>query len=116
MALINCTTKGCLQTSEAKLDEATDEVICDNCGNPIEGLSVIMKRSLKQQRQVIRHKKTQPFQQNCTVCQSHQSLYVKGSEAFCEACNTQIHVTPSFLQGLKLHIERQGKFKNDGVE
>lgn len=116
MTLLNCTTKGCLQSSEAKLDRDTGEVICENCGNPIQGLSDMMKRSLDSMGQVLRKKKIQPFQQYCQSCKNNQGLTVKGNNAHCATCDTQVQVTPAFLQGLKLHLERQSKYVADGLE
>lgn len=116
MVLINCTTKGCLKQTEAKLNRETDEVICDECGNVVEGLSPMMKRSLGSMGQVLRKKKVKPFQQYCSACKTTRTLHVKGNTALCDECNTQVHVTPAFLQGLKLHLERQAKYEDDGIE
>ena len=116
MVLINCTTKGCLKQSEAKLDRDTNEVICDECGNSVVGISLIMKRSLNSIGQVVRHKKAKPFQQRCTACNTNRSLCVKEDRAYCEVCNTQIHITPAFLQGLKIHLRSKEKDKEVGIE
>lgn len=114
MVLINCTTKGCLQQTEAKLNRDTQEVVCEQCGSPIT-VTEQMKRTLASVGQVLRSKIT-PFQQHCSGCKTMKSLYVKGNTAYCERCHTQITVTPAFLQGLKLHLERTKKFKDEGIE
>jgi hypothetical protein len=114
MVLINCVTKGCLQQTEAKLNRDSKEVICEQCGNTIP-VTEQMKRTLASVGQVLRSKIV-PFQQHCSACKVMRSLHVSGNAAYCEHCNTQITVTPAFLQGLKLHLEREKKFKNEGIE
>lgn len=115
MVLINCTTKGCLQQTEAKLNRETQEVICDQCGNPIN-VTTQMKRTLNSLGQVLRTKNVKAFQQYCPNCKTMRPLYVEKNAAYCEVCASQVTVTPAFLQGLKLHLERTKKFKNEGIE
>lgn len=107
--LINCTTKGCLQSSEAKLDRDSNDVICDFCGNAITNVTPFTKKALSGIGQVLRHKAKQPFQQQCPKCNTSRSLCVKSERAHCERCDTQIHVTAAFLQGLKVHLVNQQK-------
>ena len=115
MVLINCTTKGCLQQTEAKLNRDTQEVICEQFGNPV-AVTDQMKRTLNSLGQVLRTKNVKAFQQVCPNCKTHRSLYVEGNAAYCEVCGTQITVTAPFLHGLKLHLERTAKYKDAGVE
>ena len=116
MVMINCTTRGCLQITEAKYDRESDEVICEQCGNAIENVTPIMKRTLNSLGQILRTKNSKAFQQHCSQCKAMRSLYVEKNAAYCEVCATQITVTPAFLQGLKLHIERTEQYKNEGIE
>ena len=108
MALINCTTKGCGQKTEAKLDVATNKVICDDCGNEIPGISVYTKKILKDVGQIVRNKTTATFQSFCKTCNKNQSLYVDDHDrAFCKSCNTQVMVTPAFISGLKIYLKNK---------
>lgn len=105
--LITCTTKGCLSTTEAKLDRETGEVICENCGNPIIGITPFMKKTLSSIGQVLRNRTKQAFQANCPNCNQNRSLYIKEGKAYCKVCNTQVVVSAAFLNGLKQYLKGQ---------
>jgi hypothetical protein len=107
--LINCTTKGCLQSTEAKLDRDTEEVICDSCGNAISNVTSFTKKALSSVGQVLRNKARKPFQQQCPTCRTGRSLFVREERAYCEVCSRQISVTAAFLQGLKIHLAGKEK-------
>jgi hypothetical protein len=107
--LINCTTKGCLQQTEAKLNRQTNEVICDACGNPIVGVTPFTKKALNSMGQVLRSVTKKPFQAHCPQCKTHRSLYVKDEKAYCDVCGNNVPVAPAFLHGLKMHLESKAK-------
>jgi Zn finger protein HypA/HybF involved in hydrogenase expression len=107
--LIACTTKGCLQTTEAKLNRETGEVICESCGNPILNITQFTKKALNSVGQVLRSNTKKPFQAHCSQCNTHRSLYVDEGKAYCDKCGNQVPVAPAFLHGLKLHLESQKK-------
>lgn len=108
--LIDCTTKGCLQKTEAKLDVAANEIICDACGNKIENVTKYTKKALKDMGQIIRNNTKQPFQAFCKHCNGNMQLYVDAEDrAFCKNCNSQVHITAAFLRGLKEHLENKDK-------
>ncbi|MHA2216341.1 MAG: hypothetical protein ACXACY_10405 [Candidatus Hodarchaeales archaeon] len=102
--LLDCTVRGCLQTTEAKLDRETGEVICDACGNNIPNVTPYIKKALNSVGQVIRSRIKKPFQVMCPQCKTHRSLFVKNDQAFCRACGTQVAISAAFLHGLKLHL------------
>jgi len=105
--LINCTTKGCLQSTNAKLDKDTNEVICESCGNPIRNITQFTKKALMGMGQFLRNKKKQPFMSLCQKCNESRSLYVKDDKAFCEKCDTQVHITSAFMVGLKQYLKNK---------
>ena len=108
--LIDCTTKGCMQKTEAKLDPATGEVICEACGNPIKGLTKFTTKLLKDIGQILRNNEKRPFQALCKTCNTTRSLYVDESDrTFCKVCNSQVQITASFLKGLKDFISKDKK-------
>ena len=107
--LINCTTKGCLQSTEAKLDRDENEVICESCGNVIVNVTSFTKKALSSVGQVLRNKARRPFQQQCPTCRVGRALYVKDERAYCKVCSRQITVTAAFLQGLKIHLAEEEK-------
>ncbi len=107
--LIDCTTKGCLKLTEAKLNKDTGDVICEECGNAIIGITPYMKKVLENSRQTISSVKKQAFQAMCMSCQKSQPLVIKGNNAHCKDCGAQVQISASFMQGLKLFLEAQAK-------
>lgn len=105
--LITCTTRGCLKQTEAKLNKSTNEVICDECGNPIENITKFAKKTLETIGQINRSVKKQAFQAACPSCHKNQPLYVQDNKAFCGECNSQVQVSAAFLNGLKMYLDSQ---------
>lgn len=104
--LISCTTKGCMEQTEAKLNRETNEVVCDACGKPIEGVTEFAKKTLISIGQVLRTPKA-AFSVQCDKCKAPRQLYIEEGRAFCKVCGTQVHVTAAFLQGLREHIKNE---------
>ena len=107
--LIMCTTKGCRQMSEAKLDLKSNDVICEECGNVIENVTPFMKKSLKSIGQVIRYKTKEAFQALCKNCNANRPLTLKDGKAHCKTCDTQVVVSDAFLNGLKIYLDNKTK-------
>ena len=105
--LIRCTIKGCLQPTEAKLDKSTNEVICEECGGVVSGLTSFMKKSLESVGQVIKTSKKRPFQAYCTSCKKNESLTLKNKKAYCIECDSQVVVSDHFLNGLRTYLDGQ---------
>ena len=63
--LITCTTKGCMQVTEAKLNRDTGEVICEECGNNISNITSFSKKALSTVGQVLRNTAKKPFSALC---------------------------------------------------
>jgi len=112
--LINCTQKGCLQQTEAKLDRTTNEVTCEACGNVIENITKYTKKALSDIGQVSRSRSSQPFQALCQQCNKNQPLYTEEERAFCKVCNTQVHISAAFMRGLKEYEKGQKKDNKKG--
>lgn len=106
--LIDCTTRGCLEKNEAKLDTSTNKVICSVCGNEIN-VTVFIKKALKDIGQVMRNNNKRPFQSFCPTCKSSKTLYIKDKKAYCEECDTQVVVSNAFLQGLEIYLNNKNK-------
>jgi len=105
--LINCTTKGCLQQTEAKLNRDTGEVICDSCGNPISNITSFTKKALNSVGQVLRNQTKKAFQALCNQCKVHRELYIEGDKAYCKTCGSHVPISAAFLKGLKLHLSQE---------
>lgn len=113
--LINCTTKGCMKTSDAWLNKEDNSVRCTECGNEIN-VTPFFKRTLEQSNRIIKTNKSKPWTQYCANCKGNQTLYAQGNQAYCEKCGTQIIVTSAFLQGLKNYLDNKKKYENEGIE
>lgn len=99
MTLIYCTNRGCMKSSEAKLDTATNEVICAECGGVIVGITEMMKRQLKDCRQIVRVKNKQAFQTFCKQCKGNTEYAVDSDgRAFCKICKQPVSVSPIFAR------------------
>jgi hypothetical protein len=98
-----------MKMSEAKLDRDTNEVICDECGNVIQGITSFMKKSLEATGQVTRSIKKQAFQTQCLTCKKSQPMYVKERKAFCSGCNTHVKLSEAFLEQLMIYQSQKDK-------
>ncbi|MFA5048446.1 MAG: hypothetical protein WC516_05495 [Patescibacteria group bacterium] len=97
-----------MQKTEAKLDPQTNEVICEACGNPIDGITKYTKKAIKDVGQILRNTIRHPFQALCKACNVNRPLYVDGGDrAFCKICNTQVQIPTAFLCGLKEYLEKK---------
>jgi hypothetical protein len=105
--LIDCTNKGCMQKSEAKYNTETDEVICEECGQPISNITLYTKRMLASLKQVINTKRYKPFQVNCPTCKAQREITLVGNVPHCVACNLELKLAPAFLIAYKNHISKQ---------
>jgi hypothetical protein len=103
--LIACTNKGCLKTSNALLDESSGEVICQECGKPINNISEAMKRTLKSFGLVIRNQERKAFLLACNQCKANRNIVLdQNGNTICKICHNIINVTPAF----RLAMEESG--------
>jgi len=110
MTLINCTNKGCMKSSEAKLDVASGQVICDECGGIIAGVTDPFKRMLKDAGQIVRNKAKQAFQTFCKNCKCNTEYYVEGDgKAYCKVCKSPVTVSAIFQRAAQLNAEKKVK-------
>jgi hypothetical protein len=100
--LINCTNKGCMKSSNALLDEGTLEVICQECGKPIEGVSDAMKRTLKSFGQVVRTNERKAFTLACRNCRANREIVLnQNNDTVCKVCHKEISVTAAFKMAME---------------
>ena len=94
---LNCTSKGCQKTSEAKLNTKTNEVICAECNQPIANISESMKRALKQCGQIIRANTKKAFMVLCKGCNANREVVLNdANETVCKDCGGPIKIQASF--------------------
>lgn len=108
--LINCSTKGCMKQTEAKLNRQTGEVICMECGSPITNVSEYIKRVLLSQGQVLRSAEKKSFQVHCPTCGGKRDVQLveegRGG-AQCAVCGSDLRLSAAFIHALKTKLEAE---------
>jgi len=99
-----------MQSSEAKLDMATNQVVCSECGGVIAGVTDQFKRVLKDSGQIVRSKTKQAFQTFCKSCKGNTEYYVEGDgKAYCKVCKSPVTVSAIFLRAAQMNAEKKVK-------
>jgi hypothetical protein len=96
--IITCNRKGCMQTTEAKLNLETNNVVCDSCGGDIENITEFTKKALKTMNQVIRVKHKQSFQVFCKDCNKNVTMRVEEGKAYCSECKSALKISAAFMR------------------
>lgn len=104
--LIEC--RKCWNRTEAKLDVDTNEVICEDCGEPTE-VNNFIKKSLKDIGQIIRTADKKPFSLLCSNCNRKRTVYMKDDKVFCDFCDTRIIVSNHFKTALKEYLDNKNE-------
>ena len=95
--LIMCNNKGCLKSSTVLLNVTTNEVICQECGNPISNVSDSMKRTLKSFGQIVRSEEKKAFMVHCRHCNANREIVLnQQDETICKDCHNAVIVPPAF--------------------
>lgn len=102
--LIACTNKGCMQSTEAKLNRKTNEVICMACGKSIINLTELIKRTLVSLGQFLRSVERKPFQVQCPTCVAQRDISLANDVAHCATCGTELRMSVTFLNAFKQHL------------
>lgn len=68
--LIRCNPRCKLKdgSTTGSLDVDSNEVICDHCGDIVDGISSFAKNMMKNNGDVVRKNKNKPFQFECQTC------------------------------------------------
>jgi len=103
--LINCTSRKCGKNSEAKLNRTTGEILCAECGEPIQNVTEAMKRTLNSMGQVIRGENKQAFQVFCPTCKKNVFFLVEDGKCYCPACKEYLKVSPSFVKAYEDNLK-----------
>lgn len=99
MAMIICTNKGCRATTyNSYLDEATNEVICSECGKTISGISEFMKRSLAGMGKIKRDRSLV----KCKKCAKSGKPVPKEGKFFCCFCGEKMNLPSVFIEANKI--------------
>jgi len=99
--LINCNNKGCMQGSNALLDESTNEVICKECDQPITNLADTMKRALKSVGQIVRSER-KAFLLACGACKANREVVMdQNKQTVCKTCFEPITIHAAFKMAME---------------
>ena len=102
--LITCTNKGCLQASNALLNEATQDIICGECGGVISNVSDAMKRAMKSFGQIVRSER-KAFMLACGACKANREVVLdQNNDTLCKTCHEPITIHAAF----KIAMEEAG--------
>jgi len=99
--LIMCDNKGCLQSTDAKLNAETLEVFCQECKQQIRNISETMKRVLKSSGQIIRDEQRKAFTMGCKSCNANRQVVLDDNDnTVCSICANDIGVHPAMKQAI----------------
>lgn len=103
--LLQCTNKGCRQESEALLDQASQNVICQECFKPIDNISPFVKRAMEGFNQVVKKNKDKivPYGSKCQHCQKTTSPVANKGKYYCQHCQKELDFNPVYEHFLKTH-------------
>lgn len=100
--LISCDNKGCYKTSNALLDRETNNVVCQECGNPISNVSESMRRTLVGFGQIVRTEQRKGFLMACKSCNANRQVVLnQHGDTICKQCYTPIAVQRAFLAAME---------------
>jgi ribosomal protein S27E len=100
--LIQCNAKGCNKSSDALLDTTANEVICQECGQPIANITESMKRALKGAGQIIRSALKKAWMFNCNNCKANREVVMDKStnKVNCKVCGNELQVHAAMKQAM----------------
>lgn len=101
-----------MKQSNALLNSDGTDVVCQECGKEISGVSEAMKRTLKSFGQVIRTEQRQAFMLACKACNANRQVVVdQNNKTLCKVCHGPMVVHAAF----RLAMENAGN-KLDRVD
>ena len=99
--LIMCDNRGCLQSTNAKLNVETLEVMCQECKRPITNIAETMKRVLKSSGQIVRDEEKRAFTMGCKVCNANRQVVLDANDnTVCNICASVVNVHPAMKQAI----------------
>jgi hypothetical protein len=92
----------CNQTTDAKLDKATEVPLCSDCGEVIEKITPFAVNAMKSNREFV-DKGKQSFSFPCQTCsERRQGLVAQdGNSVVCTGCGEDLGVSPFMRQTMK---------------
>lgn len=101
--IINCDNKGCWQAQAALLDVKTNEVLCKECGKPIQNVTHFAKVQLKSLGQTTKTAKTQQtYSVKCNHCSVTAAPVLSEGKVNCKSCSKELTgLSNTFMNLLK---------------
>lgn len=93
-------------TTDASLDIETNNAICNECGEVLDGVSKYSKLSMKTTGDIIRTKKKKAFVFHCQTCDDHVETTFLNSKLVGKNCsdsgnNCKINVTKHMIKAVQ---------------
>ena len=106
-----CECRSNSPTTEGKLDLETDEVICQECGLTLEGISKFIKTSMKLTKDVIK-KERRAFSFKCERHQKITEVFFENSKVMGKDCHQedgecQINITKAMKTAIKEYTNNE---------
>ena len=110
MATLTCTNKGCYKTtSDSLLDKESNEVVCSECGKPIDGISPFTKRSMIGLGKVRLKHTDKAYSVECKKCTRVGQPKETDGEFVCFNCDEPLLLTDYFKKMLREHKAKASK-------
>lgn len=106
MATLTCTNRGCMKTtSDSLLDEATNEIICSECGKVIEGITDFTKRSMKGMGKVKKTQSKTSYAVDCPGCHRQGQPIIIKNAICCYHCKAALNLSNPFIMMFKEYLK-----------
>jgi len=117
MATLTCNNKGCYKTtSDSLLDEATNEIICSECNQPITNISDFTKRSMKGLGLILKKRGKPAFSVDCKKCGRRGQPIFKNKVPCCFMCKEEHALSDQFVKMLKEHLMKEMKDEQENTK
>ncbi len=108
--LIQCNNQGCRQLAEVKLDPATNEVICGECGNAIKNITEFTKVNLRANKQFVKKGTGSTFNVKCAKCGRLVGPVLNAkNQTTCPECGAEIKLSKAFENVFRESLRKAGK-------
>jgi hypothetical protein len=90
-----------MQTTNALLNKETQEVLCEECGQPVVGISESMRRTLLSFGQIVRTESRKAFMMACRTCNANREVVLTTkNDTVCGVCKNPITVHSAMKQAI----------------
>jgi len=94
--LLTCPNKECRKLSDVKLNEKTNEVVCESCGNVIPNVTSFVKNNLRANKEFIKVGTKSNFNVKCSKCGRVVGPLLVNNKVTCPDCKGEITLSKAF--------------------